>query len=529
MASNPSESLLDHGSRSRPSLNREDTQQSISHNMKSMVALHLSLLADDPTDTVRVLLQKEKEQENSGRDNTVLFLDEHDRSPLHIACKVQAGDDIIKLLLDLDTGRRAVTLKDKSGYTPLHYACDHNNACTAIVQMLLEAKKVNDEYSKEIDSSTHTHGFAKEETYNSLDQEIGSPESDEERTEGVVTFTPGLRVHPKERKEALIIRQPSVRRRPKKLSHSSINPANQQNKAPLCLAVRAGAPIEVVDVLLKNCGCNLNGVDEKTSVALSNLIKENGVLQDNIIDELTDRSNFMVLFLELIVNIFAIIVFIIAVENVLNCSNEGGSTSFAVRGIYTCICLFLLRELSQIISQLSDYLLDPQNLFENLNIILLIRSVFILNDAECHSLEEGHSQIQEGSSQAIVIICGIMLILNVIQFLSSTFLPFARFAGGLWSIIITLIPFYIGSILILLLFTFSFRVTSIGGLDETEEKYSYQCRDSFNECFFDVLEGFFAGKDNISNSLMEFLFGVFVVIVLLNVLIAIVSEAWAGM
>ncbi len=60
--------------------------------------------------------------------------------------------------------------------------------------------------------------------------------------------------------------------------------------------------------------------------------------------------------------------------------------------------------------------------------------------------------------------------------------------------------------------------SSIGEIEEA-------CDDSFYLCLYAVLNGFFSGTESTQN-FMEILFGLVIVLVLLNVVIAIVSDAW---
>jgi hypothetical protein len=66
------------------------------------------------------------------------------------------------------------------------------------------------------------------------------------------------------------------------------------------------------------------------------------------------------------------------------------------------------------------------------------------------------------------------------------------------------------------MFAFGFRMR--GDVDE--------CSD-LGECYTWVLQGFFSGADN-TESILDIMFGIIAIVVLLNVVIAIVSEAWGS-
>ena len=82
-------------------------------------------------------------------------------------------------------------------------------------------------------------------------------------------------------------------------------------------------------------------------------------------------------------------------------------------------------------------------------------------------------------------------------------------------ILYTLVPFFIVSAFLLLAFAYGFRVSG---------EHGNVCS-SMHECYAWTLQRFFNGSDETSDFL-DILFGIIAIIILLNVLIAIVSEAW---
>jgi len=139
-----------------------------------------------------------------------------------------------------------------------------------------------------------------------------------------------------------------------------------------------------------------------------------------------------------------------------------------------------------------------------------------------------------------------LLVMNLIFFLRSTFLPFSRFAQGLIVIFATLVPFFVVSSLLLMIFAYWFRLHAMfrheaielndgNDMHAVRERFlrvssstseiEGDCKESFELCLYAVLNGFFSGTDSTQN-FMEILFGLVIVLVLLNVVIAIVSDAW---
>jgi len=99
-------------------------------------------------------------------------------------------------------------------------------------------------------------------------------------------------------------------------------------------------------------------------------------------------------------------------------------------------------------------------------------------------------------------------------FLRSTFLPFAKFVGGLLAIMSELVPFLIVSLLLLWSFVYSFFVSRIE-----------ECESIFM-CTSWLLTNVFAYVPSEKADWLTTIFGIMVMIVLLNVVIAIVGEAW---
>jgi len=102
----------------------------------------------------------------------------------------------------------------------------------------------------------------------------------------------------------------------------------------------------------------------------------------------------------------------------------------------------------------------------------------------------------------------------MITFLRSIFLPFAKFVSGLLSIMSELIPFLIVSILLLIAFAYSFWVSKI---EDCETIYM---------CISWLATSVFAYVPSEKAGWLVTIFGIMVIIVLLNVVIAIVGQAW---
>merc|ERR1740124_648973 len=180
--------------------------------------------------------------------------------------------------------------------------------------------------------------------------------------------------------------------------------------------------------------------------------------------------------------------------------------------ISICVGFFLLREIMQAHSQCSHYIADIWSWQQNVCLGLLIISLKHMFQAA----DEGNNFDPKTIKRRLLIATGGMLIAQVIFFLRSTFLPFARFVGGLLLVFNVMVPFFIVSLLLLLAFAYCFRVWV-----EQEE-----CT-NLGKCFMWVLQGFFSGSDAVMNSI-DVIFGIIAIVIVLNVVIAIVDEAWTS-
>ena len=236
----------------------------------------------------------------------------------------------------------------------------------------------------------------------------------------------------------------------------------------------------------------LKGFDDELITKLAKMSVKNRRIQDSIIEKLSERCYFNLLFTD---------IYALGTERLLG----GRARLLEPSLLFICVLFFVLRELVQIKSQSTQFFADYWNYIQIANWTLLFLSAK-------HMINEiGNSE--PAVDKSMLIATGIMLIIQLTFFLRATFLPFARFVGGLLMIFHTLVPFFIVSSLLLLAFTYGFRVQ---GQEECP---------NLRECYHWTLQGFFSGADE-TNDILDILFGVVAIVVLLNVVIAIVSEAW---
>lgn len=181
------------------------------------------------------------------------------------------------------------------------------------------------------------------------------------------------------------------------------------------------------------------------------------------------------------------------------------------------------------IQSLWSYFLEITNWYDILNISSLAYSTAIIwaNGSSCQDSDGPCKLDGNGSARfnkEVLSLTAIILVMNILIFLRSTFLPFAFFAQGLISIFFTLIPFFVVTALLLAGFAISYR-TNANFEYWTDNPSTEACTDNLSDCYLSMLHSLFGG-DTQMKSFFDLAFGIFVILVLLNVVIAIISDAW---
>jgi len=410
------------------------------------VALHLAV-KHGSTDVISLLLQKDAERKNYDVISSTLYKkDTRGRTPLHIACECTGDHQLIKLLVELDTLKQTLQISDMQGYRPIHYACEKKNTSTEIIKILCTAE------------------------------------------------------------DRLIKRNKTRKKRSgeEKKKRSAHVGDKERNNTPLYLSVKTGAPEEVIEILMQPENFTLEGFDDHVLGDLADIVKRSENIQDKVTDILSARFFFVVILTELYANIIAMIALGIGSRQLL----DGTVTSTCPSLLVFSSCVFLLREIVQIISVRVDYIGDIWSWQEIVTIIFL----FIAADHMFREVGNPNPVLLTGR----LCIAGSLLALQTIFYLRSTFLPFARFVGGLIMIFRDVIPFIIVSLLLLSAFIYASLVN-----------IKYDC-ESYSKCFVTMFSNVFDFSPSEENSItLDIIFGVLIIIVLMNVLIAIVSQSWA--
>ncbi len=299
---------------------------------------------------------------------------------------------------------------------------------------------------------------------------------------------------------------------------------------PLSLAVKSSVSPDVLEVLLQPEHFDMNGFDDRAIEGLATRIKNNSNLQNLLNMTLASRMPFFIFYIQFVMYACAVTVALYGTDR--RFLNEGDRQEWIIVVLGAISVLSIIREFVQMRSEKLNYIFDLQNVFELTNLVLLIMSINIFNQDTIEN---------DPTTQFVLLGSSCLLIINFIFFLRSAFLPFSRFTGGLIKISYTLVPFFAVSMLLLLMFTFIYRILNNSlGEDNTvnatatvnanslstaglmfvkrkkgqndEGSLASQCEDDFNTCFRAVLSAFFGGGTDGINDVADFFFGLIVVL-----------------
>ncbi len=457
-------------------------------NTINTLSWHVDLLDEDEKRNLKEILHKNKETKDSEFTDTDTCSDEENYQDdkgtvaLHLAAK-HGNKEVIDLLLDREKKHEKmypqvkrtpnVRLRDLLGRCPLHIACESKKANPEVIQQLLDA-----------DSTKASIHVSDKKKYKPIHYTCDREDANEEILKLLIKAEARYFEYNHQKQQNLMAQT-----------------CNGRNRSPLYLAVQSGVKDEILLTLLQPKHFYLKGFDHTHLSILANRSVKNTQLQDLIIEKMTERCYFNLLFLDVYANALALWFFLQGSENILAQTPQRLDPYM----LMFCLCVFIFRTTIQITSQPSQFIANVWNWCQVLYIILLACSV--------SSMINSISNFGADFNKNLFIVTCALLIIQFTFFLKATFLPFARFVGGLLTIFNTLVPFFIVSGLLLLAFTYGFRMSG-----ENEENCP-----TMLQCYTWTLQSFFSGTDETSD-MLDVLFGIIAIIVLLNVLIAIVSE-----
>lgn len=440
-------------------------------------ALHIALLkcADKESAKItKLLLQGEywNIQSEEG-EVTVSMKDSAGRNPLMLACMQNADEEIIKSLINLDETKNTAARVDRLGNTALHHLCEHKSVSASAVQLLLDAE---DEYYSRSRSS------AREPLPMSTRQKVRS---------WFGLFNADAY-------------------QPLPVDEKSTSKVNSQRMTPLKLAIRSGASTSVLQLLLRHDRIDMRDFDDQTIHQLSMRVSGSTILQESINHKLAARHSCFILITSVVYKVAAFIVFV----NESNIYLSKGQYITRVMGLPFLVfyaAFEILKEINELISFGAQYLVSEKNLIDATRIILMVTSLnLFFNPNE-----------KIGAEAYLVIASSLLLGIDIILSLRSTFLPFAKFAGGLTAILFTLVPFFIVSLILIVCFIVAFRVDAIISTEPLDNDGKL-CVSGFMPCTWMVFRAFLIGEFE-SDRVLYLVFGFTIILILLTIIIAIVS------
>ena len=93
------------------------------------------------------------------------------------------------------------------------------------------------------------------------------------------------------------------------------NHAKQNQSQPLLLAIKAGADVENLELLMRPNVINVTGLKGRYVKMLAELVKDHPILQRRLVEKMANKNNFVMLFIRLYTNIIACVVFFFISED----------------------------------------------------------------------------------------------------------------------------------------------------------------------------------------------------------------------
>lgn len=239
----------------------------------------------------------------------------------------------IMQLLDLDYTKETTHAVDDWGSVPLHYASDEKHGNGHIVSLLIEAE---DEFARFWKSSTsnqikNRRSIMRNTVLESSDPNHAKPSD----------FPPAYGIYHK-----LFY---TYRSRP--CSYKLDN----ENKSPLFHAVASESGSDTIQPLLTPGYLCLKCFDS-LAVELADVLQTEGNegLRGHIIDELSKRRYFCLMFMDIYVHAVALIAYVISTEDFFS----GKLQIYEVLVIWVCIAVNFIRECIRFKAQTTSYFFD---------------------------------------------------------------------------------------------------------------------------------------------------------------------------
>jgi len=405
--------------------------------------------------------------------------DENGALPLHLACKhkTSCSFEVIEALIQAHPDPESVEKQDNEGMLPLHHACE-NELPFEVIEALIDL---------------YPRGLLRENKQGKTPFEWDCKQSDGDGGG-----------HFKEFLNNLVRRPPS--------SSRMIRVNNPQTESS---GTGTRSKIEMADILA-HCKDYVPIKLSKIGFLDEEILKAEGYIRW-ISDKLCSRYVVAVMVFELYCHILWIYTFVSA-SYLYETDQSLGWRPKALIAFASIALLFELGQMDKFLTtdEFMLYCLDPQNWLDLTTVIMVLVSAVKLRDGDAIG---GRMLMATGCLQS----------LYLLSYLKKTFFPFYKFVSGVAKILLALMPFLVVSVVTLFTFSFMYFIQSHNdeflSMDESKNETSAMIGNTtLMSSFQIVVEN--AGFSSDTSSPLGFLSGIIIIIVLLNVVIAVVSEEW---
>lgn len=155
----------------------------------------------------------------------------------------------------------------------------------------------------------------------------------------------------------------------------------------------------------------------------------NRQIQECIIEKLSERCYFGLLFFDVYSNVFALVSFLSGSQKLVLDDERDFKEPLV---LMICLIVFIFRQVIHLKSQPAQFFTGMWNWTAMASIIMLSMSAaFMFENRKEYGDNNPFSETRrEESHEVLLMVSGSFLVVLMIFFLKATFLPFARFVGG---------------------------------------------------------------------------------------------------
>ncbi|CAJ1962139.1 unnamed protein product [Cylindrotheca closterium] len=454
--------------------------------------------------------------------------DEDCMLPIHLACGNETNANVVEVLADAFP--ESLTAKDNNGRTPMHHAMENCLRDTApdVLKFLLDAPAARETINLEDEGGNlPLHWMATSLRSPGIDFKLDDHKDKLENARECLNVV--LKAKPRPKPTAEFINaldrlpsflqqqvfsyvQPLIDKDIKKTNHAFIYKGLIGVKgiaAPLLSHL-----LEIGDAKERNKEFDRwhrNSPGTFGNLAVENLNKPAMIQWLN--RKSCNRKVIFFLMIELYLQVAWMILFVRASKSKL--IEPAEPIDALLVGLSVVAVAFLGLQFRQFWKKPIQYFQNMWNSMELVTVGLVIASVIELWNIQDVSIVDEDHRIRD-----LLIATGCFIFLSFISYLKKTFYPFAMLVGGVIRIFWNLIPFLVVTSITLFAFAYMYFVQN-QGLEGYE---------TLGRSFLTVFDSFVSGRneaaDAVDANVLDVVFGIVIVVVLLNVVIAIVGKVW---